>query len=169
MKPEILRLKCLLDGGAYAGTNVVVIPERRHILSKRASRKVPRTDIWIEIHAPKEKALIVLENKIGSRESSQQLEDYEYCAGDDKKWRRRLFIFLTIDGEEAKSASDETWVPVSYAHLARVLRDVARNLKRPFGAWILLYVASIVRNVLGLRIDRKELINIPRLQQYLEG
>ncbi len=54
----------------------VVIPERRHLLSSSGSRKVPRTDLWIEIHNHKSKSLLVIENKVGSRESEDQLRDY---------------------------------------------------------------------------------------------
>ena len=111
-----------------ARTEIVVIPERRHLLSSSKSRKVPRTDLWIEIHNPKTKGLLVIENKIGSKELVSQLKDYELPA---REWcnryakSKRLFVFLTVDGDEPTSAGSEQWIPASYPRLACTLREEA--------------------------------------------
>jgi hypothetical protein len=151
-------------------TDIVVIPERRHLLNSSSSRKVPRTDLWIEIHNPKTKGLLVIENKVGSRELVRQLKDFELPA---KKWcsryakSKRLFVFLTVDGDEPKSAGSEQWIPASYPRLARTLRDVLKENQKALAiSWLRLYVASIGRNVLGLRLGSPGTINIARLQDY---
>lgn len=157
----------LLQG---AGTDIVVIPERRHLLNSSSSRKVRRTDLWIEIHNSKAYGLIVIENKIASRELEGQLRDYEIPA---REWCsrysecKRLFVFLTVDGEEPQSADSELWIPASYSRLARTLRDVSKkNQKAPATSWLRLYIASIGRNVLGLRLESPGIIDIARLQDY---
>lgn len=152
-------------------TDLKVIPERRHLLADTRARKVPKTDIWIEIHTPYPKGLIVIENKISARESERQLEDYERVATD---WCRRhrgcaaLLVFLTVDGSNPESAGSDRWVSVSYSQLAHVLREVwMQNRQARAASWLELYIASIARNVLGLRVDNTDSVSIARLQEYV--
>ena len=151
-------------------TEIVVIPERRHLLSSSRSRKVPRTDLWIEIHNPEANGLLVIENKIGSKELDRQLNDYELPA---RRWCRRyakckrLFVFLTVNGDAPKSAGSENWIPASYSRLACTLRNVLEeNQKALATSWLRLYIASIGRNVLGLRLESPGTMSILKLQEY---
>lgn len=60
---------------------------------------------------------IAIENKIDSGEHSNQLQRYEDTIAVELPKARRLFVFLTPEGDEA---SDPDWVTYSYADLHQV-------------------------------------------------
>lgn len=62
--------------------------------------------------------VVAIENKVDSGEHSDQLQRYERIVRDEWPNTRKQFVYLTRDGEEA---SDEDWVPYSYADIHRVL------------------------------------------------
>lgn len=167
---EGLALPRLLKALRSPRTKVTVTPERRHILADPTSRKVPRTDIWIEIQGRAGTRLIVIENKIRALEQHQQLDQYAARATD---WCKRhahgskpVLVFLTrVDGRKPTS---DRWIAVSYAHLANVLRGILRKNKSATGApWLRLYVASLARGVLGLRIRGNRPLDLRTLRRYL--
>ena len=63
------------------------------------------------------KFVIAIENKVDSGEHSNQLQRYEDKIAAQFPDAKRLFVFLTPDGDEA---SDRDWVSYSYADLHRV-------------------------------------------------
>lgn len=64
---------------------------------------------------------VVVENKIGSGEHSDQLARYQRAVRENHPEVPALFAYLTVDGDEP---SDEAWVPYTYADIHRVLRRV---------------------------------------------
>jgi len=153
-------------------TEVAVIPERRHILAKTRLRKVPRTDIWIEVRGRTGTRVIVIENKIYSLEQDRQLDDYalqttSWCkkhAGNS----RPLLIFLTRDGRRPTADRKKCWIPVSYASLTGVLRRIWQRNKGARGAgWLRLYIASQLRGVHGLTINGNRPLDVAALRNYL--
>jgi hypothetical protein len=72
--------------------------------------------------------VIVIENKVGSGEHSNQLQRYESIVTREFPKSRKLFVFLTPSGEDA---SEPDWVRYSYADLHGVL---TRALKSNAGA-----------------------------------
>lgn len=88
-------------------------------------------DLLITCEAPQ--LVIAIENKIDSGEHSNQLQRYEDTIATEfanVPKSRRMFVFLTTDGEEA---SDEDWVSYSYADLHRVLSRVRNNYTMSIG------------------------------------
>jgi hypothetical protein len=61
--------------------------------------------------------VIAVENKIDSAEHSNQLQRYEDTVAAEFPDAKRLFVFLTPEGDEA---SDQDWVTYSYADLHQV-------------------------------------------------
>ena len=151
---------------------VVVIPERRHILSSTPLRGVRRTDVWIEIRVDRKTRLIVIENKIRSKDQKEQLNDYTHVARD---WCKRhangsepVLIFLTRDIIESESARANCWLPFSYAGLACSLRRTLRGKTQADGSeWLRLYIASLAHGVLGLTASGDRVTDLPKLRQYL--
>jgi len=152
-------------------SRVLAIPERRHVTATNSRRKSPRTDLWVEVHSGSSKRLLLIENKIGSKESDQQLTDYEVIADD---WCRKnsaikpLLIFLTPEGQEPDSSQSGRWVPVAYSQIASCLRKVWQVHKHAQGGqWLRLYVATLANGVLGLTITRVDQLDIQELRDYL--
>jgi hypothetical protein len=85
--------------------NVSVHTERDHF------------DIAIEI--PRLNVLVVIENKIDSSESKDQLPTYRASAESKYKNFKFLGVFLTPEGREGE---DEQWGALSYTTIASVLR-----------------------------------------------
>jgi PD-(D/E)XK nuclease superfamily protein len=72
--------------------------------------------------------VIAIENKVDSGEHSDQLQRYEDTIAAEFRDTKRLFVFLTPDGDDA---TDEDWVSYSYADLHRTF---SRTRKASAGA-----------------------------------
>lgn len=72
-------------------------------------------DILITCEEPS--FVIAIENKVDSGEHSNQLQRYEDTVAAEFPDAKRLFVYLTPEGDEA---SDPDWVTYSYAELHRV-------------------------------------------------
>lgn len=153
-------------------SRVVVVPERRHLLSKFSSGKVSRSDLWIEIHSRHGAQLIVIENKINSPESDRQLSNYSKEA---RRWCRNertqkapLLIYLSPDGRSPESCAPGTWVPVAYPILACSLRKVwLRYRSAPGQAWMGMYINSLMRVAIEPWELHHGLANLPEIRTYL--
>jgi hypothetical protein len=114
---------------------------------------------------------VVIENKIGAAESEGQLGWYErkveaWCNA--RGHNRSLLVFLTPDGREPSSTQGKKWQPVSYLQLASVLRSVwIANRKAAGAGWLALYIASIMRGVLGVDLERPGGISADQIETYL--
>jgi len=153
-------------------TKVVVIPERRHILANTRLRRIPRTDIWIEVQGRTATWVIVVENKIYSLEQDRQLDEYalhtiEWCKRHAHN-SKPVLIFLTPDGRKPTADQKNRWIPVSYASLTGVLRRIWQRNKSARGAsWLRLYIASLLHGVLGLTINGNRPLDLVTLRRYL--
>lgn len=153
-------------------SRILVIPERRHLLSHPESAKLARTDIWIEIESGENKGLLVIENKVDAKESDGQLLQYERIA---ETWRTNnaavyppLLVFLTPHGRKPKSGTSNAWQCLSYAELASALRKTWRlKTRSPGNAWLQLYVATLLRHILGVRVDQQGSTKLSILRTYL--
>ena len=147
---KILRL------ARQARSKIVVYPEYRYRVEGFRNRSLARCDIWIEVRSGKHSALIIIENKIDAPEGKQQLEWYEAQAA---KWCKSqkgkcILIFLTADDRQTKSSAEEKWVCLSYLRLAGALRKVLKaNPKAPGCAWLELYIATLMKAVLGFSLN----------------
>ena len=72
--------------------------------------KVRREEMHIDIllYSPKNKLVIVIENKVDASEGHEQLNKYREKIQKDSRFEgwKKLFVYLTIDGEEP---SDSEW------------------------------------------------------------
>lgn len=75
-----------------------------------------RADIVILVE---DSFLIVIENKIFSKEGFHQTQDYTNCAKSDFPDHERLFIYLSLNGEKPGS---EWFIPLSYEKLKKILK-----------------------------------------------
>ena len=67
--------------------------------------------------------VIVIENKVGSREHSGQLDRYQKTITNQYPQARPLYVYLTPSGDEP---SEKAWVPYGYSDIHRVLKRLER-------------------------------------------
>lgn len=96
------------------------VKAERMVRSPDKSRKRP-VDLFLKIPSsvPDFRNIgVVVENKINSKEGSDQLKDYrEWLAVEypDKTETKLFHLFLTKRGEEANETEKEYWFPITYA------------------------------------------------------
>lgn len=106
--------------------------------------------IDIVISSMKNKAVFVIENKVFSSESKNQLHDYKqaiYEASEFDEFEKH-FIFLTPDSTEP---TEEGWIPIDYAFIIETIEDLIKTEKDLIGIGLkqvlLDYCALLRRNV----------------------
>lgn len=62
---------------------------------------------------------VLIENKIGAKEHGDQLRRYKAIAGAELALSKKLFLFLTPDGD---MPSDENWIPISHELIAELCK-----------------------------------------------
>ena len=153
-----------------ARTQVSVTPEHRYLFLDGRRRAMARCDIWIEIsHPSRGTALVVIENKVDAPEGNEQLTRYEAEA---ERWRDRCkgvvgLIYLTRENCIPKPRQ-ENWANLSYTDLAAVLREVWNAQSPSFGKdWLALYIATVMRHVVGIEIEHLHRAPVGKLERYL--
>ena len=134
------------------------------------SGKSRRTDIWIEgtVHPgdfeAERKWLVVVEAKVESSESDEQLAYYEKEAND---WFQKnennslepiepLFVFLSIHGDEGQTVGDKDWITLTFQVLSDLLWTAAKNKKDAPGINILRhYITGILTDMYGWQLPIK--------------
>lgn len=97
---------------------------------------------------------IVIENKIGSGEHSNQLAKYEEIASTYLGTTKTLFVYLSPDGDEPSQAA---WISYTYSQLHRILKRVREANKNSIGADLVVFLDHYL-NLLGTRfMEDKEL------------
>lgn len=81
----------------------------------------------ISVNSETNKIYILIENKVTSKEGSGQTKQYVKEAVNRYPEHKRIFIYLTPDGEPAKS---DEFLPFSYHDLKDVIEDVAQTKGR---------------------------------------
>lgn len=71
-----------------------------------------------------EKFVLVVENKIRSREHSNQLQRYRKFVMDQHPDHKQIYVYLTPEGEEP---SDSSYIPYTYTEIMLLLEDVVRE------------------------------------------
>ena len=72
--------------------------------------------------AEKEKIAIAIENKVGSHEHSDQLNRYRKILEDEYSDFKRIYIYLTPDGEEPSDV--ENWSILTYTDIVEILESI---------------------------------------------
>jgi hypothetical protein len=102
---------------------------------------------------------IVIENKIGSKEHSNQLGRYQRIMTEHYPELRPLYIYLTVDGDDP---SEDSWVPYTYADIYRVLNRIREMYQNAIGDDVLVFLDHYL-NLLGTRfMNDKELDQLCR-------
>lgn len=120
-----------LDGADLRG--VVVRREWEHI------------DLFISCQHPR--FVVAIENKVDSREHSDQLGRYKLAMQHHFPGHRPLYVYLTPAGEDA---SEGEWVSYSYAQLYRVLNRVRTTYKNAIGEDVVVFLDHYL-NLIGTR------------------
>jgi PD-(D/E)XK nuclease superfamily len=83
-------------------------------------------NIDILLHAPAQRIVCVIENKVGSQEHTDQLGRYREIIAANSKFadHRMVFIYLTPGGD---GPSDDAYVPLSYSEIATLVDSAAQT------------------------------------------
>jgi len=111
-------------------------------------RERKRIDIFV--HDPVNRFVCVIENKIGTKEHSNQLQRYREKVVQEFPDCRSVFIYLTPEGDEA---SDETYLSFSYAEIAKLLDDICQvyqsTLEQDVYTLLTHYTAMLRRHIVS--------------------
>ncbi len=86
--------------------------------------------------------VIAIENKVGSKEHSKQLERYRETVAKEFGKTPRQFVFLTRDGDEP---TDEDWTVYTYEDIHRVLLRVRKANAASIGDDVLAFLDHYIR------------------------
>ena len=95
-------------------------------LSDLSSTLILREHRNIDIFAinDEEKFVVVIENKIRSKEHSNQLQRYRQYVESQYPDHNKIYVYLTPDGEEP---SDSSYIPYTYSEIVLLIEDVAKE------------------------------------------
>lgn len=107
-------------------------------------------DIVVEVGDAPNETLLVLENKIGTVDHDQQLDNYRNWA-QERPAAKRVLVYLTPRGDGPKAVADREahgWRCVSYADLAVAFRaELRAAAPGPWRDVLGLYLGTVMRHV----------------------
>ncbi len=101
--------------------------------------------IDILIHSPGNHLVCAIENKIDSREHSDQLRRYRKDISKEYGDCRAILIYLSPEGN---LPSDRNWIAYSYYKIAELVDDICENYKSTLGAdvyTLMLHYSNLIR------------------------
>jgi len=128
-----------------------------------------RCDIWLELIEEGRSVVVVIENKIDAGEHAAQLSAYEQALWQWARQNRRLsfeakLIFLTPEGRPPDGKADQQlWVAMGYKELAAALVQAGRDAPEPGRTFLMLYVSTILKEVLGVTARVDEVDSVKQL------
>lgn len=128
--------------------------ELRGVEVRREWRSI---DLLIKCEQPA--FVIAIENKVDSGEGEGQLQRYEDAVRQEWPALRPLHVFLTPDGSEA---SDDDWVPYSYADIHRVLERVQQSNRGAIGGDVAAFLEHYLRLIGSRMMDDPKLDELCR-------
>ncbi len=93
------------------------------------------------IRDDKNKFICIIENKIYSKEHSNQLERYHKIIKSEFPNYKKMFVYLTIDGEPPESEEVEDYIPFSYKEINELIDYVLKNKKRIISREIYIFIS----------------------------
>ncbi len=87
-------------------------------------------NIDILIYSPSNNLVCVIENKVDSSEHSNQLKRYQETIEGEFPQCRKVFIYLTKEGD---SASEEQWLSLSYDEVAKIMESICQQYQSTMG------------------------------------
>lgn len=118
-----------------------------------------RNNIDLLIKSDEPRFVIAIENKIDSGEHSNQLQRYENTVAAEFADWKAMFVFLTTD---SSAASDEGWVPYSYADIHRVLERAHRTNAGAIGHDVVAFLEHYLRTIRSKFMEDKEIDDLCR-------
>ncbi len=115
----------------------------------------------IVLLSQKEKSVIIIENKVWSSESSNQLKKYyDKSITEFKDCHQRLYVYLTPDGKEA--SKPENWTSFSYKNIIDLLETaiIGKELRDEVKLVLKNYIDIVRKNIMQQKDS--ELENICR-------
>lgn len=103
--------------------NVIKVLKSEEYIVKREDKY---KDIMIEFKTSK--MVVVIENKLYSKEHSNQLQRYYDEITSDKRFNtyNKFFVFLTLNGDEPIDIVDkQIWINISYVDILSTLKELA--------------------------------------------
>ena len=105
------------------------------------------------------KLIVVIENKIDTGEHSEQLNRYRCSIERQFPQYNRLFVYLTMDGEDA---SDDSFVPLGYADLIRLVQDTTVRRHDQIHPSVIAFMGSYVEML------RRHIVEDSEIQKLCE-
>jgi hypothetical protein len=116
-------------------------------------REWKHTDLLIKCQEPP--FVVVIENKIGSKEGPDQLSRYEARVKKHFPGVRALYVYLTLNADDP---SEEAWVPYSHTDIHRVLMRVRETCGNAMGDDVLVFLDHYL-DLIGARFMNDEQID----------
>lgn len=103
-----------------------------------------------------EKILVAIENKVGSHEHSNQLNKYRKTLETEFQDYKRIYVFLTPDGEDPSDV--ENWDVLTYSDIVELLEHICeqKDLQKDIFLMIRNYIDVIRRDI----VKDQELVEI---------
>lgn len=111
-----------------------------------------RIDILIVSHTGK--FVYVIENKIDSKEYSNQLEEYRKIIEKEYKEYNKTYIYLTIDGEEP---SDPEYQPLDYSRIYEIIEEGIASCQYKKDTEVLLFIQHYKEMIERYLMENSEL------------
>ena len=102
--------------------------------------------------------VICIENKVLSKESSNQLSKYKKVVENNFPKEKKLFVYLTPEGDPSRS-EQETYQPISYDFIIDSLERIISVYKGSINRKVLLYITDYIT------IIKRELMGTDKLSQ----
>jgi len=110
--------------------------------------------------------VVVIENKIDTKDHSRQLERYYHTVSERFKDKKKIFVYLTPFGEQPKSAfGKDVYIPYSYEQLARHIQQILHIHGEGMNAKVYQYISDYLTN-LKRSIMKNDRLNILAAKIY---
>ena len=84
------------------------------------------------------KLICVIENKIYSKEHSEQLRRYKEIVEQEYPNYQKMFVYLTIEGDEA---SEDEYLSINYDDIIKIISHIVENKSTSIGEEILIFIS----------------------------
>ena len=95
-------------------------------------------NVDIIIKYDKQKFVCVIENKIYSKEHSNQLQRYKEITKKEFPSYKKLFVYLTAEGD---IPSESDYIPLSYSEIASLIEHLIKNKEDKISSEILTFIS----------------------------
>lgn len=96
-------------------------------------------NIDILIRCDNQKFICVIENKIYSKEHSEQLQRYKDIINMEYPDYKKLFVYLTVEGDIPSES--ESYIPLSYSDIVPLIEHIIESKKNKLGSDILVFIS----------------------------